>query len=274
MTAIAALLAALCGPAWGMTLEITSDPPLPAPNLIQNPGIEEGKDGQPDHWRWSTAVVENFVIVWADNGRAGRCLYLKAHSGIMSGYWNQSVRVEPRTEYVMTGWFRISGGKILCYAHAKAPDGRGIDQRFYASSNRNHFLVPVFLKPEYMAGMDAENWHPIRLPFTTIENMEWVAVSLGMYFTAGEVWYDDISVFRATTDLSVKVNGNGQELSRVRVLAKGAQQPVFDSEALPAGTRTFERSIPAASTENHYVLEVTTSDGKVQLKSYPEEVAQ
>jgi len=271
MRALIALVLAvgMAAPLSAAELSISSDPPLPAPNLILNPGIEEGKDGKPKHWGWGTAAPENFRTAWSDKGRTGKCLYLKAETGVMSGYWSQSLKLAPSTEYVLKGWFRINGGKLLCFAHSKTPDGRGIDSRFYASSMRNHYLVPVFLKPEYMAGLDAENWHPFRVPFKTLEKMERVSASLGMYFRAGEVFYDDISITRAKTDLKIAARADEDALLHVKVLAEGEEKPVFDSGPLPAGRKDFEKTVASVSAEHRYVLEVTTRDGKVHRRSYP-----
>lgn len=194
MRATFLLLAAAVLLAWGAGLSGADEPAPLAPNLVFNPDLEEGIDGEPAGWRWTTAVPDNFEVAWTDEGRTGKGLYLKSHSAVMSGYWNQSVRVEPLTSYVFSGWFRLGGGRLLCYAHARTADGRNVDERFYAASMRNHFLVPVFLRPEYMAGYGADEWHPFSVPFTTLEGMEWITVSMGMYFHAGEAWFDDVAV--------------------------------------------------------------------------------
>ncbi len=269
-----ALLMALGSPAQALDVTVTSDPPLPVANLLANADIEQAQNGQPASWRWGTATPENFVTGWADSGRSGKCLYIKSLSSVMSGYWNQAVKVKPLTEYVLTGWFRLNGGKLLCYVNSRTPDQRTLDERFYAVSMRNSPLVPVFLKPEYTKGyVEVESWHPFRIPFTPVEKMEWVSVSAGMYFQAGEVWYDDFRLIPAKTELKLQVKAGDEGLARVRVLAKGVEKPVFDSGPLPEGARELAGPVPGLSTEAQYVIEATDTKGQRTVKAYPEEVA-
>lgn len=252
-------------PAEALEVRLEAEPPLPVPNLLQNPGFEEGADGEPSHWRWSTARPENFQVAWAQEGRTGkRSLYIRALSGVMSGYWSQSVPVEPGIPYLLRGWFRLGGGKILVYVHARAPDGRVLDERFYAESLRSLFLVPVFLKPQHVKGPLPDRWYPFRLRFIPPPGLRAVSVSAGMYFTAGEVWYDDFSLQRATTTLRVEVKSPG-DLRRVQVVAvreEGKEEVLFDSGPLPPETRSFSRSLPDAPTDAVYLLRVSTADGR------------
>ena len=65
------------------------------PNLVVNPGIELGADDKPAHWNFTTATPDNFLTGWQDGGRSGKCLWAKAKTGVMSGYWGQTVPVPP-----------------------------------------------------------------------------------------------------------------------------------------------------------------------------------
>ncbi len=261
-----------CG-AWlvavaALELGLSADPALPAPNLLQNPGIEEAQDGRPASWSWSTAVPENFEAGRVAPGRdGGHCLWVKAKSGVMSGYWSQSVAVEPGVAYRLTGWFRLAGGRLLTYVHARTSTV-SLDERFYAQSLANIPLVPVFLKPEYVAGARPDQWYPLALDFAPPEGMTAVAVSVGMYFTGGEVWYDDLVLARATTRLTASARGD-EDLKRAVLVAKGSDEPVWDSGDLPAGTRALEQVIEAAPTDATYVLRVTTAAGRVVERACP-----
>jgi hypothetical protein len=146
-------------------IQIRGEPALPVANLVQNPGAEEGgADGNPAHWQFSTARPDLFEASWADNGRSGKCLGVKASSGEMSGYWGQAVSVTPGETYVFKGYFRLAAGKILCYAHSrlKLPDGRGVavDERLYRGTKRGHWLIPVFLPAESLGGPSPDEWYP------------------------------------------------------------------------------------------------------------------
>lgn len=249
------------------TLNINSNSPLPVRNLLHNPSIEEGTDSNPAHWRWGTAVPENFKVAWSTEARTGhRSLYIKAFSGVMSGYWTQVVRVEPKVHYTFCGWFRLKSGKILVYVHGRVGNRR-LDERFYAQSARSLFLVPIFLKPEYVRGMHPERWYPFRIDFTTFEGMKFIAASVGMYFTAGEVWFDDLELRRATVTLKIAVNAP-EGIKRVIVLMRDRDKALFDSGDL-AGAREFKRVISNAPSDAHYTLRVITVDGKVHERMYP-----
>lgn len=251
-----------------LELGLSAEPGLPVPNLLQNPGIEEAQDGLPASWRWGTAVPENFEVGRVAPGRnGGHCLWVRAKTGVMSGYWGQSVAVEPGLAYTLRGWFRLAGGRLLAYVHA-GTDTVSLDERFYAESLANIFLVPVFLKPEYVAGARPHQWYPLALDFTPPTGMTAVAVSVGMYFTAGEVWYDDLAVTRATTRLTASARGD-EDVRRAVLITKGGDELLWDSGEFPPGTRAFEQAIEAAPTDAVYVLRVTTAGGRLLERSYP-----
>ena len=69
-------------------IQIAADPPLPVPNLLQNPGFEEITDDGPAHWTFSTARPDNFELSWGTPARTGEhSAALVAHTNVMSGYW-------------------------------------------------------------------------------------------------------------------------------------------------------------------------------------------
>jgi hypothetical protein len=173
-----------------------------ADNRIKNPSLEDGRDGRPLGWRFGTAEPAEFVADWGPGGRTGKCLHLTARSGKMSGYWGQTVPVEPGKSYVLQGYYRLAGGKLLCYVHGSTPVAGGdrvsVDARFYRASMHNHWLTPVFLAPDVLAGPKPDVWYPFEVRFKVPPPMRAVSVSLGMYFTPGEVWFDDLSLVETT----------------------------------------------------------------------------
>ena len=254
-------------------IRVEGDPPLPVPNLAQDPGMEEGATGQPAHWRFNTATPENFEQGWVDGGRSGKCLWMKAKTGKMSGYWGQGVPVEPGKAYLFKGYFRLAGGKMLCYANSsmRLPDGRSVavDERYYRGSLRGHWLAPVFLPPEALAGPDPQQWYPFQIKAAIPPPMKAIGLSLGIYFTPGEAWFDDIWVGLAETDLRVSVKaGPDEKLERVTVRKADEAKPVFDSGAL-RGAPTFETSVKAQPTDAEYEVEAALSDGKILKQRYP-----
>ena len=266
---------ALMGAAWGAEIRVTSDPPLPVPNLVKNQGGEAGDAGKPADWRFTTAIPDNFETGWGDDGRSGKCVWLKAKTGRMSGYWSQSVPVEGGKSYLFRGHLRLGGGKVLCYVHARnrLPDGRSIaiDERTYRGSMRGHWLIPVFLPPDSLGGPDPRQWYPFRIPVRIPEGMTAAAFSLGIFFTPGEAAFDDLWAGLGETELAVTVKaGEGETLRRVTVTPIGSDKPVFDSKPLAGGTREFETKLAGQPTDNIYEVAATLEDGKVVTARYPE----
>lgn len=256
------------------TIRIVGDPPLPAKNEVVNADVEAGEGEAPLGWRFGTAMPENFEAAWRDGGRSGKCLWLKAKTGAMSGYWGQSVPVQPGRTYLFKGYYRLGAGKILCYAHGRMPlpDGRsvGVDERFYRGTMRGHWLVPVFLPPDALGGPDPQAWYPFRLKVSVPEPLNRLSLSLGLYFTPGEAAFDDLWLGLAETDLSVSVEaGPGETIRRVVVRPVGSEAPLFDSQDLSAGTQTFQTVLKRQATDAIYEVLVTLGSGKVVTARYP-----
>jgi hypothetical protein len=274
LTLTATLLLLVVTVAWPAEIVLQGDPPLPVPNLVANPGLEQGTGDAPTGWGFTTARPDNFETGWVGNGRSGKCLWVKAKTGVMSGYWNQVITVPPGKTILCTGFARLAAGKMLIYAHSsvRLPDGRSaaVDERFYRGTARGHWLVPVFLPPEALGGPPAEAWLPFRLKAKIPEAMQAIALSLGLYFQAGEAWFDDLWAGLAETDLSVSVKAApGETLQRVTVTRTGSDKPVFSSPASQAGATTFATVLKAQPTDAVYTATVTLGDGKTVQQSYP-----
>jgi hypothetical protein len=96
MKRFALLMLLLAAPALAAEVQVTSNPPLPLPNLIVNGGIEQAAPDGAACWSFGTANPENFAIDRVADGRSGPgALHLIAHAGVMSGYFNQVVKVKP-----------------------------------------------------------------------------------------------------------------------------------------------------------------------------------
>jgi len=259
---------------WPATVTVTADPPLPVPNIIADPGIEQG-DAAPPNWRFTTATPDNFSSGIADGGRSGRCLWLEAKSGVMSGYWNQTTTVQPGRTYVYKGFYRLGSGKLLAYVHGgvRLEDGRAaaVDQRFYQGTMRGHWLTPVFLPPDALGGPDPATWYPFSLTVAVPEAVTAVTLSLGLYFQAGEVWFDDLWAGLATTDLTVNVTAAEGETLRCVVLRRvDADAPALDSGDL-GGATTYQGVAKDQPSDQAYEVEITLGDGSLVRERYPRE---
>ncbi len=271
---IAALAFGLQAGAGAAEIGVDAHPPLPVANLVQNPGVEAGNGAAPEAWRFNTALPENFVTGWVDGGRTGKCLWMQEKTAKMSGYWSQAVPVEAGKTYLFKGQYRLAGGKMLCYVHGRAPAPGGssvsVDERFYKGTMRGHWLVPVFLPADCLGGPDPARWYPFTLKVKIPAGLERVSFSLGIFFQAGEAWFDDLWAAPAETELAVTVKAaEGESLRRVVVRQEGARQPVLDSGPLPAGTRDFSRKLPGLATDAVYGVDATLNDGRTVTARYP-----
>ncbi len=275
------LAAALAAPAWAVEIEITADPPLAELNLARNPGMEEGAAGEAAHWSFGTAVPENFETAWVEGeGRGGsHALYLKAHDSVMSGYWSQTVQVEPG-RYVFRGYYRTTGGRLLMYAHGRNTEVEppvGVDERTYAGSVIASFLVPVFIPYEALVGADPNTFYPFSVQVQVPERLPAIALSMGMYFSPGEAWFDDVWFGPAEFDLRVRVNAQGARIERVTVFDRDEEEPLYTSSedaAYPAARPLpdpFEARIPRARNGRTYLAVARTADGELFRAYFPEE---
>lgn len=247
---------------------------IPSPNRVKNPSLELGSQRQPAHWTFNTAQPENFTARWTGGARTGKYgLHVNAESGKMSGYWTQVVTVEPGRTYRFKGYYRLRGGRMLIWVNGAAalPDGTKVkvDRRFYAVSSRGHWLEPVFLPPEALSGPDPNAWLPFELDVKVPAPITRLTFSMGMYFTPGEVSFDDLWVGPAEMDLAVSVKAApGERIEQVVIRTGKPAVVVFDSGPLPKVT-TFEKTLKAQPLDGNYEVEARLANGKIMREAYP-----
>lgn len=279
---IAGALAVL--PAAGVQIQVTTDPPLAAANLVQNPDMEQVRDGEPDEWSFSTAVPENFDVGWAEGaGREGSAaLHVLAHDKVMSGYWNQAVQAPPGT-YLFRGWYRTVSGRMLMRAHGSNDDIQppvGVDARTYHGSSVASFLVPVFIPREALTGPEPDTYYPFAVRVEVPDGLETIALSMGMYFTPGEAWFDDVWFGPAVVDMKLRAIREGEQLAEVTVFQDGVVEPVYASANDPAVgaddplPEPFEVTVPGVATDGSYLIVAKTVAGDLHRVRFPEEVPQ
>ncbi len=278
-------LAAFATMAAAVQIDVTTDPPLDAANLVRNADMEVAAgaeaDGEPADWALSTAVPENFTADWPEgSGRNGsRALHLIAHDKVMSGYWNQVVPVTPG-DYLFRGFYRTVSGRLLLYAHGRNTEIEppvGVDARAYHGSSVASFLVPVFIPLEALTGPDPDTYYPFAVKVTVPEGLEQVTLSMGLYFTPGEVWFDDVSFGPAQVDLKLRVSGDGEQLEKVTVFQDEVEAPVYsstDDPTCPAGRplpEPFEVTVPDVPADGSYLIVAKTVGGELHRVHFPEE---
>ncbi len=268
--AVAFILLAVTA-ASAVEITVTTDPPVAAANLIANPSIEDG-DGEPAAWRFGTAVPENFNNRWENTGRTGsRSLHVSAIEKVMSGYWTQAVNVQPGASYLLAGYYRTSGGRLLIFAKANYErDGVAMhfDERFYAGSKRDHWLSPVFLPPEAMTDPEVDEWVRFEKMLEIPPEVSEIAISVGSYFSPGETWFDDIYLGPATTDLHVAVDPAGAQLKSVRIIDEAGTELYVSPEG-PVIIEPFEITVEDTQTQATWSVMATDTAGNETSVAYP-----
>lgn len=263
----AIVLAAACSCAMAeVAIEVSTDPPLPVANMFVNPGLEEG-NARPESW--GVDASEPAVVDFdyrKSGGYQGAYLRVDAHGSTSNGYLSQPVQVQPDTLYRAGAWVRIRGGTMVMWLHAWV-DGKRFDERAYLKSYGALPLVPDFVKIEWTTSPDPNEWVWVGREFRTWPGQTLVNPHFGAYFDRGSMDLDEPFIGLARTALDLKVRGT--PLKSVRILNEAGDE-VFASDALPEGTTSFARTLPDLPTDTRYRVSVTTTDGEVTERWYPE----
>ena len=227
-------------------------------NLVRDPGFEEGGVG----WHAGSASPESVYAVWSDAPISGdRSAGIRAEIPAASGYWVQEVPVEPATGYLLSARMDLREGKVLVRAN-----GRGFDARKYTVRQPDLLTVPVFWKPQWVRGHDLSPGDQIFLTFTTGPegDPQSVNIALGLYFSRGLVFFDDLYLGPGT--LTVEYTVGGDDVTQVRVLdARGTQLARHD-----AGGGDVRGALEGLPLTSHVCVEATLRGGEVYRRWYPD----
>jgi len=262
------VLAATCScVAAEVAIKVTADPPLPVANLFVNPGLEEGTD-RPEGWGVAASQPEVVDFDYArSGGYRGAYLRVDAHGSTSNGYLSQAVHVQADTLYRAGIWVRIRGGTMVMWLHGYV-DGKRFDERAYLRSYGALPLIPDFVKIEWTTSPDPDKWVWVGREFRTWPGQSGVNPHFGAYFDRGSMDLDEPFIGLARTALNLKIRG--APLRSVRVLNEAGDE-VFAGDELPDGTTSFERTLPDLPTDTRYRVSVTTTDGEVTERWYPED---
>ena len=241
-------------------------------NLVKNPGFEEGEGEWPDAWSWTSNQPTRVTRFWAEEAATGkRSAGTRSELSAGSGYWTQSVPVEPDREYLLRARVKIEGGKVLIRALGTDEQDvmNSFDKRAYDFRRAGHLLVPVFWRPEWVTGIHREPWTPVDLVFDTRCDPAptQVIVHVGSYFAEGIACFDDVYLGPGQLQLTYLVSG--APLESVRLLDADGQE-LAASGALAEGTDEFEGSVEGLPLVGPYCVEAKTTDGKLTREWYPE----
>ena len=148
------------------------------PNLMPNPGFEDGAGTQPAGWR-PRGYSGEAEVAWVNGGRGGgKGLQIRSTSG-SDHSWFADVAVEPRTRYRFSGWVRTEG----------------------LESRRNGmgalFNVHTMGQTVTAAVRGDADWTRVELEFETGPGQRSVSINClygGWGWAVGTAWYDDVSL--------------------------------------------------------------------------------
>lgn len=266
---LVALMAAACG-AEPPRITVQAEVVPAGHNLLANPSFEEGAGEWPDAWGWAPNQPTKVRRFWAAEGATGdRAAGVRNESAAASGYWTQTVPVEPDRDYLLTARVTIEDGRVLLRALGTDAEGRtvpGFDRRAYAERRASHIMAPVFWEPAWIVNMLREPWAPVTLTFSTRDEPvpTRITVQVGSYFTPGVMLIDDVYLGPGTLTLTYAVEADG--LASVRV---------FDELGTPLAQHpaTAQKVVAGQLTElppgGRYRIEATSRAGDVAEVWYP-----
>jgi hypothetical protein len=238
-------------------ITVTSDPAMPAANLLQNPGFEDGLKP------WDAfGVTFNDGVISTEAHSGKHCYKLVGQRTVRKGI--RQVRVGPQefkppvpagTSITISAW---------CKAVGADPEGGGCDMTAavtYSDGTGSYITAPQFPK-------SAHDWAKVTTVYVLEKDMKWIDlfhVALN-YDQAGEAYFDDLVVAVGKLKLSYKVECPG--IKSVRAYSE-EQGLVQDSGVLAKDTRVYDGSLESSVLPDRFVVQVEDVAGNVYKERYP-----
>ncbi|HEI8866027.1 TPA: carbohydrate-binding protein CenC [Serratia odorifera] len=207
-----------------------------APNLLVNPGFEQGTQG----WRSAGARV-----VAAGRG-GGAALYYRHSPTEPYRTFSQRLSVQPGQAIDFGAWIRVHNVR-----GASGDNGASVYLQSFDAQGR-------FLEGSYPRGVSGStDWQPIRARYTVPAQA--ARVTLGVYLrrhTSGEAWFDDLYACVRPPQpvlypLGIGQNGNPQTLIEVA----SAQRVRLDSRLLDRQGHTVKSSSQQLQIDQRHRLQ-------------------
>lgn len=167
----------------GKAEEAAAEKPQEGPNLFENASFEDVTDRKPKGWQVRTYGGEAEHRVGDIGHTGGKSLMIESARGSDTS-WHQDVRVEPGSDYLLSGWIRTEG--------FKKGSGRGAMVQIHMLNGKQPHSPPVTTDGD---------WQRVELRFSTGRQRE-ISVNLlygGWGFSTGKAWWDDVSLTRVGT---------------------------------------------------------------------------
>ncbi|CAN5388251.1 hypothetical protein BH09VER1_BH09VER1_07720 [soil metagenome] len=249
-----------------LTIVVSADPPLPAQNLLVNPGFAAG-DVQPQGWSPQMHPGYQSGRV-AMGGRQDALLRLECLRSNMlaSSFVVQSVPVEPDTAYVGGVWMRLSAGR----GYLRLQPNASALQEVQRVSWRGNVLVPDFVAAELTGSPARDEWIWVEARLQTSADDRSILFGLGSFQDPGAVDFDDAFLGVASSRLTASVAGSPLKSVAIRN-EKGEE--LWNSGNLGGKVAKLEHTLPDVSTMGRYEVVARDLNDQEIHKWYPAESA-
>lgn len=240
-------------------ITITSDPPLPAENLLKNPGFEDGD--QP--WLRQDAADEDGVT--EEEKHSGASSYKLVGKKGASKSFRQGRGGGNQLDPPVSAGTEIT---IRAWSKAVGPDfeggGYGLSaQVSYADGTSGYIPAPVFNKAPH-------GWVKATARHALAKDLRWIDwIHGGCYYDqTGTAYFDDLFVGIGKAKLSYRVECPA--LKRVKLYSEDFG--LLHDSGPRADTGRFEHSL-AVSLDDRFYVQVQDANGRTWGERYPKEDA-
>jgi len=231
-----------------------------ATNLLDNGSFELSNadpNGRPLGWTTS-AWLDNAVFTWDDTQAVNDHKSVKISSLpslTADGRWEQTVMVQPHTEYLLSGWIKTEN-----VGHT--------DQLVDAGANLSLYGTWTFTPGLF----GTHDWTYVNLPFNSGSSSQvTIAARLGYWAggTTGTAWFDDLRLQIAPHSVQIDI-APGELPNRINVKSRGVipvtilTTSTFDATTVDPLSVTFGPH-DAAEAHNRGHFEDIDTDGDQDL---------
>ena len=236
---------------FALTVSLSADPELPAPNLLTDPRFrfEKGLDGWVNGHSNEVRCVET-------EGR-GPSLFVKNQKSVWTGF--PMGLVKPGHTYILSCDIKPSA-KVNTRTFAGGGSGLGCGLTFWSEDWKR--AVSLGARTDGPDRWLRTSSQPVTIP-------DWIVhgqLAAGLAYSDGEGYVDNIELVEAYSELTVRVASKAA-IRQVKVVDEN-WRTVFDSGVLEDGARTWSHNLRIEAAYKYAVFAVDAS-GDVTVVRYP-----
>jgi len=238
-----------------VAINVTANPALPVQNLLaENSGFENGLKG----WTLNKKAIKNKNIEASEVDNK-KVISISSSEGVIGRTVNLKKPFKPGEKYILS--CLIKADKKVSQ-RAGLFSGCGATVSFFSKDWKK--AVTVFARSADTKG----KW--IKAVSKPMECPEWAhlyRLHMGISYSPGSGYIDDVILAEAYTMLQIKVKGSANIMQIIVDNELG--ETVFDSDLLDEGQKEFTKTIKVLSPYQ-YQIKVLNENGSIYIKNYPE----